>query len=173
MATARFDDETCHYIVLLGDVGTGKSTLVEKISDTTGISSDNSTSCTRVSFLYQSFDNRILICDTPGSNAMSDKFNHNAWIATAINYSPVSRILICVVAHKRIANVIDVVRKYIEGFMDLPQMEDILAVCVTHMDQVNWSQEEFKTTLNGELGIESVIFSSIETKGITIQGRRN
>ena len=47
-------------------------------------------------------------------------------------------------------------------------MEEILAVCVTHMDQVNWSQEEFKTTLNGELGIESVIFSSIETEGITI-----
>ena len=142
MATARFDDETFHYIVLLGDVGTGKSTLVEKISGTTGISSDTSTSCTRVSFLYQSFDNRILICDTPGSNAMSDKFNHNAWIATAINYSPVSRILICVVAHTRIANVIDVIRYGNTGCGDFKggiQNYNLGAVflLLTHLDRFN------------------------------------
>ena len=29
-----------HYVVLVGDVGTGKSTLVEKISGVTGIASD-------------------------------------------------------------------------------------------------------------------------------------
>ena len=69
MATARFDEEY-HYIVLLGDVGTGKSTLVEKISGETGISSSQSTSCTKVSVIYESFDKRIVICDTPGSNAM-------------------------------------------------------------------------------------------------------
>ena len=119
MASARTYDEDMmfpyHYIVLLGDVGTGKSTLVEKISGETGISSSQSTSCTKVSNLYESFDKRIVICDTPGSNAMTDKFKHNAWIAGAINYSPVSRILICVLAQPRIANVIDVVKKYLEG----------------------------------------------------------
>ena len=114
LATARFEEER-HYIVLLGDVGTGKSTLVEKISGETGISSSQSTSCTKVSLIYESFDKQIVICDTPGSNAMTDKFKHNAWIATAINYSPVSRILICVLAQPRIANVIDVVKKYLEG----------------------------------------------------------
>ena len=119
MASARTYDEDMmfpyHYIVLLGDVGTGKSTLVEKISGETGISSSQSTSCTKVSNLYESFDQRIVICDTPGSNAMTDKFNHNAWIAGAINCSPVSRILICVLAQPRIVNVINVVKKYLEG----------------------------------------------------------
>lgn len=101
--------------LLLGDVGSGKSTLVEKISGQTGISSSQSTSCTRVSSLYESFNKLMIICDTPGSNSMTDKFEHNAWIAGAINYSPVSRILICVIAQPRIANVIDVVKKYLEG----------------------------------------------------------
>ena len=165
MARARSSDEYNYYIVLLGDVGTGKSTLAEKISGESGISSNQSTSCTMVSKLYESYDKKIVICDTPGSNAMKDKFNHNAWIATAMNLAPVSRILICVIAQARIANVLDVVRKYMEGFLDLPQMENILAVCVTHMDQVNWTPDEFRTTLEDELGIQSVVFSSVDTSG--------
>ena len=69
------------------------------------------------------------------------------------------------IAQARIANVLDVVRKYMEGFLDLPQMENILAVCVTHMDQVNWTPDEFRTTLEDELGIQSVVFSSVDTSG--------
>ena len=68
MACARTYDEGMifpyHYIVLLGDVGAGKSKLAEKISGQTGISSSQSTSCTKVSNLYESFDKRIVICDT-------------------------------------------------------------------------------------------------------------
>ena len=94
-----------HYIVLMGDVGSGKSTLVEKVSGVSGMSSQSSTSATRQSGLYFSTDSRVLVCDTPGTNPLTEKFESNAWIATAINYLPVSRLVIVVEANVRIGNV--------------------------------------------------------------------
>ena len=95
-----------------------------------------------------------------------EKFRHNAWIAISINYRPVSRILIVVKADIRIDNVIDGIRKYVENFLDLAMMEQVLAVCVTHMDKVQWTVEEFLSLLENELGIDSVIFSGLNTSGI-------
>ena len=100
-----------HYIVLMGDVGSGKSTLVEKVSGVSGMSSQSSTSATKQSGLYFSTDSRLLICDTPGTNPLTEKFKHNAWVAVAVNYRPVSRLMIAVEANVRIDNVIDNIRK--------------------------------------------------------------
>ena len=52
-----------------------------------------------------------------------------------------------------------------EGFIDLPEMENVVAVCITHMDQVSWTENEFRKSLDGELGIRSVVFSSMKTSG--------
>ena len=153
------------YIVLIGDVGSGKSTLVGKVSGTTGMSSQSSTSATRQSGLYFSTDQRILICDTPGSNPLTEKFESNAQIALAINYRPISRLVIIVEANVRIDNVIDTIRKYVENFLDLTMMEEIIGICVTHMDMVAWTPQEFLPLLKNELGLDSVIFSGIDTSG--------
>ena len=56
-------------------------------------------------------------------------------------------------------------RFLLEGFLDLPEMENVVGVCVTHMDQVCWTENEFQMSLDGELGIRSVVFSSMETSG--------
>ena len=82
------------YVVLLGDVGTGKSTLVEKLTGESGRSSDSSMSYTRSSEVFWVPDGSLIIADTPGSNALEDKLEHNIWIAGALNYMPVSRILL-------------------------------------------------------------------------------
>ena len=128
--------------------------------------SEASTSATGQSGLYFSENGSLLISDTPGSNPLTDKVQHNIWIATSINYRPVSRILISVKADVRIDNVIDGIRKYVENFLDLAMMEQVLAVCVTHMDQVDWRAKEFLPMLEDELGLaDCVVFSGLQSTG--------
>ncbi len=154
------------YIVLLGDVGTGKSTLTEKLTGEEGRSSDASESFTNIMEVFWVPDGSLIVSDTPGSNALKDKLDHNVEIAAALNYRPVSRIFIVVKAETRIDNVVDNVRKYADRFLELPM--DVVAVLVTHMDMVEWKEEEFTARIDEELGIDTVVFSSISTTGETL-----
>ena len=79
------------YVVLVGDVGTGKSTIVEKLTGESGRSSAASMSVTSSSQSFATPDGRLIVCDTPGSNAARDKLQHNVWIASALNFMDVSR----------------------------------------------------------------------------------
>ena len=88
MATANAD--SVPYVVLMGDVGTGKSTVVEKLTGKTGRSSDANQSVTTTTETFRTPDGSLIVSDTPGSNAMRDKLAHNVWIASALNYLPVS-----------------------------------------------------------------------------------
>ena len=141
-----------HYVVLIGDVGTGKSTIVEKLCGVQDRSSDSST-------LFHTTDRRLIISDTPGTNAMTDKVSHNNQVAMALNYMPVSKILIVVKADTRIDNVVDDVRKYAKQFMDLDM--GVIGVLVTHMDTVPWNMENLVRSLDAELGVNSAVFSGI------------
>lgn len=154
------------YIVLLGDVGTGKSTIVEKLTGKKGRSSDANESFTKTSRAFWVRDGSLIVSDTPGSNALKDKLDHNIWIAGALNYRPVSRIFIVVKAETRIDNVVDNVRKYADRFLELPM--DVVGVLVTHMDMVDWTEEDFTSRIEDELGIDTVVFSRINTKGDTL-----
>lgn len=154
------------YIVLLGDVGTGKSTIVEKLTGEKGRSSDANESFTKTSTVFWVPDGSLIVSDTPGSNALRDKMEHNIWIAGALNFRPVSRIFIAVKAETRIDNVVDNVRKYADRFLELPM--DVVGVLVTHMDMVDWTEEDFTARIEDELGIDTVVFSRISTKRETL-----
>ncbi len=143
------------YAVLVGDVGSGKSTVVEKVTGTRGRSSDSDTSVTRTTEYFSTPDGSLLISDTPGANSMSDKLQHNAEIAGALNFSPPSKMLITVKAEPRLDNVVGGVRKYGERFLELP--ETVIGVLVTHMDQVPWSKARFEQVLEQELGMSGVV----------------
>ena len=78
------------YVVMVGDVGTGKSTVVEKLTQVTGRSSDASESFTKTSGAFWTPEGNLIINDTPGSNALREKVEHNVWIAAALNYMEVS-----------------------------------------------------------------------------------
>ena len=155
------------YVVLMGDVGHGKSRIVEKACGVTNLSSNASETFTRESKLFYSADGRLIVADTPGSNAMKDKLSHNCEIAIALNYADVSRIFIVVKAETRIDNGVGAVRKYAEQLVDLDM--DALAVIVTHMDQVTWDEEEFRSCLDEELGMNTVVFSGFGTDGTKLQ----
>ena len=150
------------YIVLLGDVGTGKSTILEKLTGVKGKSSDANESFTKTSTVLWVPDGSLIVSDTPGSNALKDKLEHNVEIAGALNFRPVSRMFIVVKAETRIDNVVDNVRKYADRFLELPM--DVVGVLVTHMDMVDWTEKEFIPRIEDELGIDTVVFSRISTK---------
>ena len=143
------------YVVLVGDVGTGKSTVVEKLTGVRGRSSQSDTSVTRTTEYFSTKDGSLLISDTPGANSMSDKLQHNTEIAGALNFNPVSKIMIMARAEPRLDNVVGAVRKYGERFLELPS--EAIGVLVTHMDQVTWSKARLQQALDDELGITGVV----------------
>lgn len=149
------------YVVLVGQVGTGKSTIIEKLTDEKNLSGHSHKSVTRSSGSFWTYDGSMVICDTPGTNPEADKFSHNVHVAAALNFKPVSRILVVVKADIRMASPLDRVREFAEDLLDLP--DEIIGALVTHMDIVTWSRSEFKAYLKEELGIECVLFSGMHT----------
>ena len=159
--------ESAEYVVLLGDVGSGKSTVVEKLTGEKGRSSDRSISYTRTSEAFCVPDGSLIISDTPGSNAMDDQLEHNVWIAAAFNYKLVSRLFIVVKAENRKDTVIDNISKYANRFLEPAEM-DVLGVLVTHMDTVKWTEEELTPDVERKLGIDTVVFSDKNTPAETL-----
>ncbi|XP_068698372.1 uncharacterized protein [Montipora foliosa] len=159
--------ERARYVVLLGDVGTGKSTLVEKLTGIRGRKSDANESFTQTFEHFRVPDGSLVVADTPGGNALKDKLDHNLEIAKALNFRPVSRIFIVVKAETRIDSVVDNARKYADRFVELPM--DVVGVLVTHMDMVDWTEKEFIPLIEDELGIDTVVFSWITTEHETLK----
>ena len=155
------------YVVFLGDTGTGKSTIVEKLTGEKERSSNDSESYTSSSEAFVVQGGGLIVADTPGSNCRKDKVEHNIWIAGALNFRPVSRIFIVSKAQPRIDSVIDNVCKYADNFVELPP--DVIGVLVSHMDMVEWRKEDFISAIDDELGIDAVIFSSLDTTAETLQ----
>jgi GTP-binding protein EngB required for normal cell division len=155
-------------IVLLGDVGMGKSTIVEKVTGMSGLSSDANESFTRSSEFFLTKCGLLQLVDCPGSNAMADKLEHNMWIAHALNLDPVSMILLAVKAEVRIDQAMNTVRVYAERFQDFAEL---LVVCVTHMDLVTWDEGKFLEKMKQELGIATAIFVGKSSSGEDIKKR--
>ena len=61
------------YVVFLGDAGTGKSTIVEKLTGEKERSSNDSESFTKSSEAFTVPDGSLIVADTPGSNSKKDK----------------------------------------------------------------------------------------------------
>jgi len=151
-------------VVLLGDLGAGKSTLVQKARGGTNrvdISSAGKDSATRAATAYTSDCGKLRLIDCPGANAIKLGLEHNLWIAQALSWKPVNAILIVVKAEERSNNVIEKIQKYATQFRKLSNM---IAVCVTHMDQVTWSAEEGHVDIQENTGIKDVIFTGGQFK---------
>ena len=91
---ASLDDvpaECAPYVVLVGNCETGKSTLVEKLTGETGLSSNAAITFTRSSEYFWVPDKSLMIADTP-SPVLIEKFESNMQIAHALNHHKVSYI---------------------------------------------------------------------------------
>eukprot|EP00116_Pleurobrachia_bachei_P004257 sb/3464519/ len=146
------------FIVMIGDVGTGKSTIVEKIAEQSGRSGDASFSLTTQSEIFWSYDGSMMIADTPGCNAIQDPFTHNQWVASAINFAPVSKIFIIVKADTRIDSVVTKVLQYNDKLLEIP--EELVGVLVSHMDTVGYSDKLLKDTIQEYCQIKDIVLTS-------------
>ena len=79
------------YVVFVGNCGAGKSTLVEKLTGLKGLSSDSDVSFTKMRKHFWVPDKSLMIADTPGSNPMTEKMEHNIQIASALNFAKVRK----------------------------------------------------------------------------------
>ena len=156
------------YVILMGNIGAGKSTLVEKVTGETGISSAASTIATKSCDIIQSSDDSLILCDTPGTNSICDRFQSNLEVAHAFNFMPVDLILITVKADVRIESVAKVLTEYMECFLPEDFSPDLIGFCITHMDKVTWGEDELIQCLKLNLGIEKAIFSSLEKDSMTL-----
>ena len=147
----------------VGNVGSGKSLITEKLVDVTGRSSAASTAMTKISEVYELYDGSMLICDTPGSNAMVNKSERNLHIAHAFNFLPVSCVLLVVKADIRQDTVLETVKDYCARFQSANLPQELLGVCITHMDQVAWTKGEMLAVLQSHLNIVSAVFLSHDT----------
>ena len=69
----------------------------------------------------------------------------------AMSTKPVSCLLIVAEAHRRMNNTIEEIVKYAKAFQP-KQFEHIIAACITHMDEVKWSEKEFRSNLVEQTG---------------------
>uniref|UniRef100_A0A7M5XF89 G domain-containing protein n=1 Tax=Clytia hemisphaerica TaxID=252671 RepID=A0A7M5XF89_9CNID len=154
----QIDSDKAPYVVLVGNVGSGKSTIVEKLTGEKGRSSSSAESATRAAEYFWTPDQRLLIADTPGTNPRKDKLGHNKEIAAALSYQEVSKFLIVAKAHVRMDQTISEIKQYSDRFVELP--DDLVGVMVTHMDiHKEWDESEMKNVLNERFEIPVVIFS--------------
>lgn len=156
------------YIILMENVGAGKSTLVENVTGETGISSAASTSATKSCDIIQSADDSLILCDTPGTNSICDRFQSNLEIANALNFMSLDLILITVKADVHTESVTKVLSEYMERFLPEHFPPDLVGCCITHMEKVTWGEDELIHCLKSDLGIEKAIFSSLEKDSMTL-----
>jgi GTP-binding protein EngB required for normal cell division len=155
-------------VVMLGNCGVGKSSLVETLTGRTGLSSKSKSSHTKCSLAYPTDD--LLVVDTPGKNALGkEKLEHNLYIAQAFSFRKISLILLCVEAHCRLEDIVGSLTDPLTRFCDFA---DILCPCITKMDGVagrEWTDQELLTKLEDEFGVSKAVFSGFGRRDIKSQ----
>lgn len=73
------------YVVLVGDVGVGKSLIVEKLTGVGGISSSSQHAYTRIAQTYVVPEGKLKISDTPECNSLNERSDRNMWVAQPSN----------------------------------------------------------------------------------------
>eukprot|EP00111_Clytia_hemisphaerica_P023493 TCONS_00069224-protein len=162
------NDELSPYIVLVGNCGAGKSTIVEKLTGVKGRASSAKTSFTTTAEYLWTPDKSLLIADTPGLNSHESTYEHSLEVASAFIHKPLSKYFAVVEAHIRMDQVIDNIKTHVDKFIELP--DELIGVIVTKMDiNKNWNESELAKVLDEDLGIEDVVFSQLKTKGKDLQ----
>lgn len=148
-------------VIVIGECGEGKSSIVERVTGVTGLSSSSRESYTSVAQPFVTEDGFLRLVDTPGLNPLEDKLMHNLRVAQAFSYGSVSLLCLVIKAQPRLDTTLHRVRSMAIDW----DFEDILTVWITHMDQVTWGQEECTRILLSRYGLDKVMFSSESSSG--------
>ncbi|CAD8098740.1 unnamed protein product [Paramecium sonneborni] len=146
-------------VVLIGEIGSGKTTLFNKITNSNELTISGGESVTRNVFQKASFYGKgFKVNDTPGMGVLEDKIQHCAGILAALAESPVSRIIF-VVKFDRTPLIAKKVMEITKAFQ---RFKPIITIAITHFDlsvqQANNKQDISNLIL--KQNIQSVIFIS-------------
>jgi GTP-binding protein EngB required for normal cell division len=148
------------YAVLLGGVGTGKTSFLNKIANEKLLTASGGKSLTKnVQVRNASYGNGFKVSDTPGTGAMDDKLKHAVALCATLTLHKVSGILICVKAgrHEEIKQNVE------DQFIRVENYSDKIIVIITHFDTIkeidkpNSQFEEICVMMDDYFGIKSVI----------------
>lgn len=149
-------------IAFIGTVGSGKTSLVNKLCNTDYITSDSWYSCTRKIQYGPSASNDMVFLDFPGLCSSKDIASHLRVLELGLRFIPLKAIGICVAYEKRI----DIMLKFINyAFNIMKHHSKNLFIIITHCDGI---KEEILQKTYGEISkkfqINKIIFTDINTQ---------
>ena len=152
------------YVILIGAVGSGKTTLTEKLTGkrNLGVKAFGS-SATRISTIYytESFE----FADTPGYMSCDNKLDHAVNIVCAMHYRPVSRIFILVKFDSRIDNMYRDIKDIVAPLLSYRNLLTILVTAWDISDQSDQTKLEIRNRFSKMLNVQSIYFVALETNG--------
>ena len=150
------------YVILIGTVGSGKTSLTEKLTGKRNLGVRNfGKSATRVSTIYrtESFE----FADTPGYQSIDDKLDHAVNIVCALQYRPVSRVFILVKFNSRIESMYRDVKDIVASLLEYVSVLTILVTAWDTSDRSDQTENEIKNQFSDLFKIQSLFFVGIET----------
>ena len=154
------------YIVLVGECGIGKSTLVEKLTGETGRSSSSSSnvSFTQNDEYFWVPDKSLQIADTPGLDLIKANIDHKVKIGNAFKFRKVSKFFIVVESNVHKREVMKKIEEFFDQLIGLPS--EVIGVIVTKMDiEREWTKQEFSADCDEQLEISDIVYSSENKSG--------
>lgn len=109
--------------------------------------------------IMNSADDSLIICETHGTECISNQFQNNLHVAHALHFMPVHLVLLTMKASVNIESVVATIKDYME--LDVTEFFK-MGFCITHMDTVDWKKDELDKCLKSTFKIENTIFSWLE-----------
>ncbi|CAD8201331.1 unnamed protein product [Paramecium octaurelia] len=146
-------------IVLLGQIGSGKTTLYNKITLSQEKTKAGGNSVTLNVFMKKSsFGSGFKVLDTPGFGSDSQKIDHIAGVLSALSEGPVNRIAI-IVKFARTDVIIEDVKKIIPALMNYRHLMTVIVTCWDYCDKSD--EATYKNDIQAKLAkykINSTMF---------------
>lgn len=157
-------------IVLIGKIGSGKTTLYNKITKSNETVKPGGESVTMKVFMKQSCEGLgFKVLDTPGIGSDSKKIDHIAGVLSAIAQGPLNRIMI-VTKFERTSSIFEEVKKLIPAFLKYVVMITVVITCCDNCKNKQ-EMEILKKAIREKLGymqINSVLFTGDEDSAQTV-----
>ena len=153
-------------IIFFGSVGTGKTTLLNKICGENYEARDAAFSVTReVQYAFSLKHNNIIL-DFPGLNSSVDVVAHLKAQKNALNIIPIR--MICFVV-RYTSRYHDIIKGVSQMLMIFREYRKNICLIITNSEKTNIKiQSEIEQIFKKRFGIEKIIFSTLNTDGLDL-----